>query len=98
MTKRGMPSAAQMRVLEALAAGSVLHWLGGIDPSAFLSPGGHINRQTALSCDRSGWIRLSGDYSTHAKYALTNLGRHALEAARASKGAQQQQQGPRESP
>lgn len=71
MTKRGMPSAAQMRVLEAIRDGK--RWgIGG---------GYRASLATMRASKHAGWIVLDSGFFT-----LTNLGRHALEAARASKG------------
>lgn len=87
MTKRGMPSAAQMRVLEAIVAGEWLqHACRGNVWDAF--PTNRlmtVQDSTVMAMIHAGWVEYRGDGKISR---LTNLGRHALEAARASKGAE----------
>lgn len=86
MTKKMLPSPAQMRVLiAALAAGD-----GGLCRDQwFAIP---TTAQTRRAVRLAGWIErvddLSGNGLPNTTWFLTNLGRHALEAARASKGAE----------
>lgn len=86
MTKRGMPSAAQMRVLEAMERRLPL--VCSLKDGWYLDGGDAVLSATTSAMKRAGYIVPTGDPLKGEIWALTNLGRHALEAARASKGTE----------
>lgn len=94
MTKRGMPSAAQMRVLEAMERGQRLeHWPGAAEAVSLRGNGSFtpVRWHTWRAIFHAGWAARQTTTEGKANvrhYVITNLGRHALEAARASKGAE----------
>lgn len=91
MTKRQIPSAAQMRVLEAMRDGAwIEHWPGYAVPVELCDPGqpfrSRVNFSTHRSIYHAGWTaredQASRPSSQYRRYYLTNLGRAALDAAK----------------
>lgn len=78
MTKKMMPSAAQVRVLEAMANGGDLR---SIWNEWHFEGGEAVNGTTAKSLQLAGRINCYWRTGEIRKYEITALGRHALEAA-----------------
>ncbi len=91
MTRAQMPSAAQMRVLEALVAGERLeHWQNASTHPVVLRGNGHMTPVrfcTHRALYLAGCIARQEATEGNAPvrhYAITDLGRHALASAKAS--------------
>jgi hypothetical protein len=78
-----MPSAAQMRVLEAMSDGAVLV-RGYVNSIQWYlqGSGASVGTNTAEAMRLAGWVSTDDNSGVHRYYTLTNLGRHALESAR----------------